>query len=506
MAFPWIAVIFIVLQFLIFKYLKRRNEKEIVDCIPGPPALPIVGNLFDIAVRRENVMKGLMSRPGIYGPIYRTWMGSIPIVHVSKPEFVEVILNSSKHTRKGNFYRFLHPWLGSGLLTSSGKKWFDHRKLITPTFHFKILDNFLEVFSENSAILVEKLKRTSEDAEVVDVYPFVTLCALDIICETAMGIQIQAQNGRSPTYVESLYKISELTTARSNKLWQHPDFIFYNLSCGREYKKHLRNLHNFTEKVIKDRKLLREKEKKTRLSKEETENDIGTKKRQAFLDLLLDAAENDGGSCLSDTDIREEVDTFMFEGHDTTTAGICWTLHCLGLNPNIQNDVAEEQKSIFAGDKLKPPSMRHLGEMKILERVIKETLRLYPSVSFISRKLDEEVTLGKYTLPPETTVAIDIINIHRNPEVFPSPEIFDPNRWLPENLINRHPYSYIPFSAGPRNCIGQKFALLEEKTVLSFILRNYEVETVQKPEELTLTNELILRPLQGIKLKIKKRK
>ena len=93
-----------------------------------------------------------------------------------------MILNSSKHTRKGNFYRFLYPWLGTGLLTSSGRKWFNHRKLITPTFHFKILDTFIEVFSENAEILVKRLEGKAESNEAFDVYPFITLCALDIIC------------------------------------------------------------------------------------------------------------------------------------------------------------------------------------------------------------------------------------------------------------------------------------------------------------------------------------
>lgn len=85
----------------------------------------------------------------------------------------------------------------------------------------------------------------------------------------------------------------------------------------------------------------------------------------------------------------------FFQGHDTTTAGICWTLHSLGLNPKIQDDLAEEMREIFGEDRTTPPTMRDLGEMKLLERVIKESLRLYPSVAFISRRLDEDVQLGK---------------------------------------------------------------------------------------------------------------
>lgn len=250
--------------------------------------------------------------------------------------------------------------------------------------------------------------------------------------------------------------------------------------------------------------------------------DFPKKKRLAFLDLLIDASQD--GSVLSIDDIREEVDTFMFEGHDTTSASICWTLFLLGSDREIQQRAFEEIDCIMQGERKRPPTMQQLNEMKYLECAIKDSLRLYPSVPFIGRHLHEDVVLGEYTIPAGTTCLISSYVLHRDPKVFPKPEKFNPDNFLPGNCYGRNPYAYIPFSAGPRNCkllcdpficqrsllnipfsttgIGQKFALLEEKSVISAILRNFVIEAVDRREDITLLGELILRPKDGLRVKL----
>lgn len=143
--------------------------------------------------------------------------------------------------------------------------------------------------------------------------------------------------------------------------------------------------------------------------------------------------------------------------------------------------------------------------MKYLERVIKETMRIYPSVPSIGRILSEDVQLDQYTLPKGTMVSLGIYYLHRDPRFFPDPEKFEPDRFLPENTVSRHPYAYLPFSAGPRNCVGQKFAMYEEKSVLSSIIRSYKITSVEKRDEITLIAELILRTHNGINVKLERR-
>ncbi|XP_055850522.1 cytochrome P450 4c3-like [Episyrphus balteatus] len=326
----------------------------------------------------------------------------------------------------------------------------------------------------------------------------------EIPYKTAMGRCINAQSDSESDYVKAVYGIGEIIQNRQSKLWLQWNSIFMLTKNYHVHKNYIKILHKFSNMVIEERKkeIMNDNNK---IDNNNNDDDInfGKKKRLAFLDLLIEASKE--GTVLTNEDIREEVDTFMFEGHDTTSAAISWTLFLLGSHPEIQNRVVEELDQIFGNDRECPATMKNLLDMKYLECCIKDALRLYPSVPMMARSVTEDVIIGNYTVPAGTTALIMTYMLHRNSAIFPKPEQFNPDNFLPENCNGRHPYSYIPFSAGPRNCIGQKFAILEEKAVLSKILRTYKIEAVDRREDLTLLGELILRPKDGLKVRITKR-
>ncbi|XP_065079031.1 cytochrome P450 4C1-like [Ochlerotatus camptorhynchus] len=505
-----LLIFFIFVPFLRW-WVKRARLGQIIDKIPGPKAYPFIGTTYTFFGKKHyELFYVIDERTRRYPEIHRIWTGLRPEVRISKPEYVETIIGASKHMEKSHGYEFLYEWLGEGLLTSKGDRWFQHRKLITPTFHFNILDGFCDVFAEQGAILTEHLDSYANTGKPVDICPFITKAALDIICETAMGVKVNAQAGGDNQYVQAIYALSTLFVDRSIRPWLHPNFIYNRTEDGRQHKKALGIVHGYTKKVIRDRKEALQKGNQgnggssSTVVTGETGDDFyfGTKKRLAFLDLLLGG--NEKHNQLTDDDVREEVDTFMFEGHDTTTAGMSWALFLLGLHPDVQDRVHQEIDSIFAGSD-RPATMKDLGEMKLLERCLKETLRLYPSVSFFGRKLSEDVTLGGYFIPTGTLIGIHAYHVHRDERFYPDPEKYDPDRFLPENTEHRHPFAYIPFSAGPRNCIGQKFAILEEKSVVSSVLRKFRVRSANTREEQKICQELITRPNGGIRLFLEKR-
>lgn len=260
-------------------------------------------------------------------------------------------------------------------------------------------------------------------------------------------------------------------------------------------------LHGFTDNVIRQRKQKREEQQEKDPNNNEPK-DTERSKAKPFLDLMLDTKID--GRPMSDKEIRAETDTILFAGHDTSATNIAWTLHLLGNHPEIQERVYAELDNIFQGsDRKTEPD--DLPQMKYLEMCIKETLRLFPSAPRIGRVLEEDINLDGTIVPKDTTIILQIFALHRDPENFANPDEFNPDNFLPENISKRHPYSYIPFSAGPRNCIGQKFAMLEIKLVLTSILRKFKIISLEPTEKVTLTSTFILTPLNGTKLRLEPR-
>ncbi|XP_074651940.1 cytochrome P450 4c3-like [Tubulanus polymorphus] len=463
-------------------YWKRITER--FDQIDGPKPLPIIGNALQFDQNPHLFYMQVMDFAATYGRrgLFRFWLGTTPRILLTSPYYIEKLLHSNTQLTKAYDYEFLHPWLGTGLLTSTNNKWKRNRKLLTPTFHFKILEDFLTVFNEQAMILNEYLDMRADTGEIFDIYPLITRCALDIICETAMGEKVNSQQNDESTYVKAIARTGELLQQRQKSPWLWPDIIYNFTSRGKDAKKHLDILHSFTNQVIQKRRAVLESR-----SNDEMVRDDGIKRKLAFLDMMLQNSYE-----FSDENIREEVDTFMFEGHDTTSTAMNWAIYFIGRYPDVQRKIHEELDEIYDGDD-RPASSDDLRNMKYLECVIKESLRLYPSVPIFGRKLMDDLDLDGIIIPKDTNIYVLAPFVHRDPQHFPDPLTFNPDRFLLENATGRHPYSYVPFSAGPRNCIGQKFALMEEKVVLSSILRRFQIEAIQTEAELHPTAELILR-------------
>nr|QZM07482.1 cytochrome P450 monooxygenase CYP4SS1 [Lasioderma serricorne] len=476
----------------------RRNRG--LNKFPGPKKHWFVGNAFDVGNSDETLEKVLNFKHQYGGMVYVRIGPVMASLILSDAESIGWLLSSTKHIEKSRIYSFFHRWIGTGLLNSGGEKWKQRRKIITPTFHFKILEDFIHVFNDMSDVMVKKL-RNEIGNDSFDVYPYVTLCALDIICKTAMGTTVNAQEHSESDYVRSVKEMSRIISSRVRSPIKNIDFFYKFTSDYRSELEALKVLHGFTETVIAKRR--DELKKKANDDTIESRDDLGTKKKFAFLDLLLQAKYADGRS-LSDSDIREEVDTFMFEGHDTTASAITFILYCLANNQDVQSKVVAELNEIFSDNPERNATYQDLQDMKYLEMVIKESLRLYPSVFSISRELQEDIIYDGKLIPKLTTLSIFIYGLNRDPKVFKNPNTFNPDRFLDEQFES--PYAYVPFSAGSRNCVGQKFAMLEMKSTVAKVVRNFELLPAIPEHKLVLIAEVVLKSATGVRIRLKERK
>ncbi|CRL05138.1 CLUMA_CG018015, isoform A [Clunio marinus] len=498
-----VFILFVITILVIWYQRKFYRKNALLAKIPAFKSYPVFGSrLALIGKSGSEIFETLQDASETLGPVWRLDLSPFSSsVFTSDVKMIESVLSSQKLLDKGSGYKFVRGWLQEA-------------------FHFNILQQFAEIMDHHGQICVSNLKKF--DDQEIDFFSIISLNAFDVICgefsvnyqsvdmirnkvlfsgaESAMGCKINAQKNSESEYIKAVKEISNIIFLRTFNQFKRSDFLYQFTEMYQREQNALKVLHDFTDSVIVSRR----KELESASHAVKNENDFGIKKRKAFLDLLLQSTID--GNPLTNSDIREEVDTFMFEGHDTTTSAICFTLYNLAKYPEIQEKVFEECKTTLGDDLQQLVTIHDLNNLHYLELTIKETLRLYPSVPFYGRNIKEDVTIGHLTIPKDTNVNVAAFFLGRNPDIFSDPLKFDPLRFDAEtNNEKNNPYAYVPFSAGPRNCIGQKFAMLEMKSIVAKIIRNFKLSVTKENEKLELIAELVLRPVNGVKLRVQKR-
>ncbi|XP_037937861.1 cytochrome P450 4d8-like [Teleopsis dalmanni] len=505
-----LTLVIILLSMAVFIHFYNRRRYLLMRNVPSLDIYPIFGTVsiffrfsqMDIltAVRRYYVNSGKV----VHG-----WVFHRLFVICKDVEMIEQVLSSNQTITKLQIYDFLKDWLGVGLLLSDGRKWFARRKIITPAFHFKILGEFVKVFDQQSTILLDRLATKADGVKSFNIQPFICAASLDIFAESALGTKIYAQTDKCVEYANAVKEITDLIAWRSLKLPYQSELIF-SLCCPHLKLRQIkltRLLKNFSTQIIEKRRHELEIDLSQSTEEKSNEDDemIGTKKRKALLDLLLQS--NVDGIPLTNEDIREEIDTFTFEGHDTTTSAICFALFEISRHPQVQEKILTEVNDVINFSSSNPIKIQDLNKLKYTEYVIKETLRLYPSVPIIARKINADFKyshskIGDGVLPATTEFVADFFNTMRDPDIYENPEEFIPERF--ENMKMESAFVYLPFSAGPRNCIGQKFAMLEMKMILAKVVSTFEL--LPSKESIQIEYAVILRSYNGFPVIMKKRK
>ncbi|XP_075393775.1 cytochrome P450 4F2-like [Tenrec ecaudatus] len=499
---PWLLLLLVGASWLLTRVLTwvfaYQDNCFRLRCFAQPPRRSWFWGHLGLVQNNEEGLRLLEELGHFFLDVHVWWMGPLhPILRLVHPMYIASVLKApaSVVPKDMFFYGFLKPWLGDGLLLSGGDKWSRHRRLLTPAFHFDILKPYMKIFNKSAQIMHAKWRRlASQGSTRLDMFEHLSLLTLDILQKCIFSMDSHCQE-RSSEYIAAILELSTLVVKRHLRISQHLDFLYYLTSDGRRFRRACKLVHDFTDTVIKERRQA--------LTAQGVDNFLKAKanaKSFDFLDVLL-LAKDEKGNKLSDKDIRAEADTFMFEGHDSTASGLSWVLYNLAKHPEYQERCRKEVQELLKDRGTEEIEWDDLALLPFLTMCIKESLRLHPPVTVISRRCTQDIELPDGRVIPKGNIClISIFGTHHNPIVWPEPEVFNPFRFDPETSQRRSPFAFVPFSAGTRNCIGQTFAMAEMKVVLALTLLRFRV----RPDHLEPRRkpELILRAEGGLWLRV----
>ncbi|VVC26884.1 Cytochrome P450,Cytochrome P450, E-class, group IV,Cytochrome P450, conserved site [Cinara cedri] len=481
---------------------KHRQFLDMADKLPGPTSYPLIGTTSMFTHTYDETIEKLKENAERYNyePV-GTWIGPIHYVSVVKPEDIQIVLNNSRALEKGQLYWFLKSLLGEGLLTASVDRWRKHRRVISYAFNVKFLEQLYPVFNEKNKILVKNLRKNINSTRPFDLWDYIISTTFDTICHTAMDYRINEKHNKTE-FLNLMTTIAEELVKTVNRPYLYPSatFSIYKYFSGLGSK--LESINKLPLRLIDEKRTdYHSKAERTMKSNPEEVTNEDRNKFKTFVDTLFEACEKDPD--FTDDDVRDEVITMMFAGSDTNATTECFCFLMLAIHQDVQDEVYDELYNVVGDDIERNLTPEDMAKLVYMEQVLKETLRMYPTISVFTRQLSEDIRVTNHVLPKGASVTISPMVTHHCPRLYPNPGVFNPDRFSAENVAKRHKYSYIAFSGGARGCIGMKYAMISMKLMVSEVLRNFSVHTDIKLSDVKIkTNDAFTRKVGGYPITI----
>ncbi|XP_026729977.1 cytochrome P450 4d8-like [Trichoplusia ni] len=452
-------------------------------------ALPVLGHSYCFIdcksdSDRWNVLERFSREALKQGGVTTSWNLHRLYCIVADPVIAECIMKNC--LEKDDSMKLSLALVGNGSAVADVPIWRPRRKVMVPTFSHKNLLNFEDIFSRQSMIMIEQLKKVA-DYGSLSLSKYIMAYAMDSVCETALGISANSQQNPNERVLEAFIGSCKLLSERITKPWLHFNPIYKLTSDYTQFMGYVDTVLGFIGDVIQTKR--EEIAENNKLKIQDGDED----RFKTFLELMIESSGGDKG--FNNTELREETVVLFTAGTDTSTLGSSFTCVLLARHPHIQEKVYQELKEVF-GDTDRAVTAEDLPRLKYLEAVIKETLRLYPPAPNLLRKVDKDVILPSGdTLPEGTGIFLSLFATHRNPKYWgDDAEQFRPERFIDAPL--KHPAAFLAFSYGPRNCIGYRYAMMSMKTVLATLLLRYRVLSVSKldiGQPISLKFDIMLR-------------
>jgi cytochrome P450 len=448
---------------------------------PGPPGT-VLGGSF--RAMRHDELDMLVDAANRYGDVVRFEFGPrvvhLPTYLIRRPDHIHHVLFEARENYPKSFdYQFLARSLGQGLVTSEGELWSRQRRLIQPAFRHTPVLNLANEMIQATRDVARRWSQLASSGEPTDVAEEMMRLALQIVGRTLFSSDLAGEVDSISPAVGLLTRdlIARMSSAAGVVTLLMPRLP---TPANRRVRKTLATLDQVVGRVIARRRSMPNETRPADL-----------------LSTLIAARDETTGETMDDHQIRDEVMTFLVAGHETTANGLAWTWYLLSTHPLVARRLRDELRATLAGRDIGADDVDKLTYTKA---VVQEALRLYPPVAAIGREASCDDEIGGFRIPARSTVLISPWVSHRNPEFWLAPEAFDPERFLP-GAPEHSRLAYLPFGAGPRQCIGAGFALQEAVIALAALAAQFEPALIpgQKIEpQLGVT----LRPRHGLVMTI----
>ncbi|XP_042977311.1 cytokinin hydroxylase-like [Carya illinoinensis] len=487
-------------------FLNPRRIKKIMERqgVRGPKPRPLKGNILDMAslvakttsqdmnsINHDIVGRLLphyVAWSKQYGKRFIFWNGVEPRMCLTETKLIKEFLSKYSTTsgRSWQQQQGSKHFIGRGLLMANGKDWYHQRHIVAPTFMGDQLKSYAGYMVECTKEILQSLQNAVESGQTeFEIGEYMSKLTADVISRTEFDTTYE--KGKQ---IFHLLTVLQHLCAQATRRLYLPGSRFFPSKYNRQIKVMKIEVERLLMEIIQSRK------DSVEIGRNSS---YGTDLLGLLLSEMQKKRSSEGGFRLNLQLIMDECKTFFFAGHETTALLLTWTIMLLASNTSWQEKVRAEVKQVCDGTET--PSVHHLSNLSLLNMVINETLRLYPPATVLPRMALEDIKLSDLHIPKGLSIWIPVLAIHHSKELWgEDANEFNPERFASKSYTRRG--RFIPFAAGPRNCVGQAFAMMEAKIILSMLISRFSFTISENYRHAPVT-VLTIRPKYGVQVCLK---
>ena len=433
-----------------------------------------------------------------YGDISYFRLGREYVYLINNPYHIEkVLIYDHRNFKKGKRLQTAKAVLGEGLVTSEGEFHNRQRRLIQPIFHPKQIITY----SNTMTYYATRVRDGWNDGDTVDISEEMMRLTLGIICKSVLNYDIEAEAQEVGKALTTVRKYSKrLQSPIGHVLDKIPV-----LPAVRGARKAKKELDSLMYQMIADRR----RQEQGNNNGKSSDNDLLSRLMQAHdpdTPNNIRTLSNNNEEKMPDRQVRDEVMTIFIAGHETTANALTWTFYLLSQNQDVETKLHDEINSVLGDSRdnnieSRIPSADDIPKLQYTEKVLRESMRLYPPVWTIGRHVEDDYPIGEYTIPAGSSILMSQYVMHHNPRYYEEPERFNPDRWTEEFKTHLPRFCYFPFGGGIRGCIGEPFAWMEGVLIIATIAQKWTMRLLPS-QRIKLDPAITLRPKYGMKMKL----